>query len=110
MGSEELGGLMLAMGFQFGKTGVMGSLVGVSSGLGGPIMFSSKMVGKRCSVNNKTNVIEGGGKGKAFGKDRRLMEVVRGEVDGRVRMMDGICGIGVVRCLKFVRKIWCGGR
>ena len=64
----------MAIGFEFGEARVVGNLIGVGSRLGGPVMFPSKMAGKRCCISDKTEMIKGWGgrKRKTFCKDRRF--------------------------------------
>ena len=52
-------GLLLAMRFESGEAGMIGSLVGVSRRFGGSIILLSRIAGKRCWVSDKAKVIKG---------------------------------------------------
>ena len=48
---------MLAVGFESGEAGVVGSLIG--GGGGGGLSGPSEVTGKGCSVSDQTNMIKG---------------------------------------------------
>ena len=56
---REFGGLVLAVGFEFRKAGMMASQVGVGSWLGGPMIFSPQLASKGCCISDQVKMIEG---------------------------------------------------
>ena len=72
MGGRELGWLVLAVGLEPRKAGIMARQVGVGSGLGGPVIFPPELASKGCCIRNQAKMTEGWCRGEreAFAKDR----------------------------------------
>ena len=78
---SEFGGLVLAVGFESRKAGMMASQVGVGSWLGGPVIFPPDLASKRCCISDQVKMTERWCRGKreAFAKDR-IFQGVSGEM------------------------------